>query len=273
MIPPAEFRPFNVRLRDVVSSIVPVWLSDRPGLNVGFRLLWAIAAVLDVVLEWTVQALIAAWPGLGTPTALPYIGRGRGIVRGRLDTDATFAAKLRAWIATHAIAARQDAVGRAIFDYLGDAQRVRVINRAGHCVTIASDGSVTTSTVAWDWDSVSNPERSTAAAPWWSELWVIVYPDPWASKPVIGEPGSLFAGLVGTGHACAPQDVDAIKGLVAQHKAAHSFVRAIIWTSDLTAFDADTPGSLMPDGTWGNWGWGSHWAPSRPLTCRIWETD
>lgn len=235
------------RIRDQLRDFVPWWLSDRhytDGKTVGFRYLWAMIAMLDCYMEFGLQSLIAPWPAVGTPTALPRIARSRGITRGQADTDATFALKLIDWLNKWAGAGTQRQLAIEIQEYLGNHPRVRVVNRAGRMVTVETDGTVSMVDCAWDWDSVSNPER----VGYWSELWIIVYPSQWAHTASIND-----GPTVGMGHTVSRVEVDAIRGIVAQWKGAHAYVRALIWSDDAAAFDPSTPGTL-PNGNWGNWG-------------------
>ncbi len=262
------------RLRDQLRGFVPWWLSDRhysSGETVGFRYLWTMIATLDCYVDYVVQGLLAAWPGAGTPTALPLIGRSRGIIRGQADTDDQYAAKLRNWLPKWAAAGTQRQLAIELHEYLGNAPRVRIVNRSGHWVTVNADGSIVTHDVPWDWDSVSNPER----AGYWSEMWIIVYPTQWALAGTWGAGKTWGDGSgLGIGHDVSREEVDAVKNLIAQWKSAHSKVRAVIWTSDATLFDPTNPASL-PDGTWGQWGTtgsGSRVAGGRnTTTCRYWE--
>lgn len=260
--------------RDNLQNRVPWWLGDRhlktPPYSVGFRFLWVIMAVYDATVETVMQGLQAAWPGVGTPTALPLIGRSRGITRGEADTDATFTVKLRSWLTKWQGAGSMRQLAIEIHEYLGNAPKVRIVNRAGFMTTVAADGTVTTAQCAWNWDGTSNPER----VGYWSDLWIIIYPTQWAIADNWGAGtwGALDGG--GLGHQAGRVAVDAIKGIIGQWKSAHSKVRAVIWTSDATRFDPATPSSL-PDGQWGNWGTtgaGARVASHRNLTtCRYWE--
>lgn len=261
----AEFR-----LRDALHLITPWWLSDRveAGKTVGYRYLWSAVSVLDALLEGQLQGLQAPWPGKGTPTALPYIGRSRGILRGQSDTDEEYAAKLRGWLDRWLAAGSQLAIAREIHDYLEDHPRVRVINRSGHWVTLNADGTTETADAAWDWDSVSNPERAN----YWSELWVVVYTTNIPPAGTWGDGRKWGARDSGLGHVITRIDRDALRNLISTWKSAHSLVRAVIWTSDDTLFDPTDAGTC-PDGTWGQWskgGSGSRVA-SRNTTCRYWE--
>lgn len=262
------------RLRDIFPQYIPWWLSDRSlssGKSVGYRFLWSMIAPLDAYEEVLIQGLQAAWPGVGTPTALPRIGATRGIVRGQADSDADYATKLRSWIERWRNAGSQYAIARELHDYLGNHPRIRIVNRAGFWVMMAEDGTITTAQAVFDWDSVSNPERAT----FWSELFVIVYPTQWANTGLWGDGRDYGARDGGLGHQVTRREVDAVRGILAQWKAAHTKIRALIWTSDTALFDPANPGSL-PDGTWGQWsvpgGSGSRVAGGRnTTTCRYWE--
>jgi hypothetical protein len=256
--------------RDSFRSYIPNWLSNRPGKNVGYRLLWSLIAPLDKMMQALDEGAQAPWPGVGTPTALPYIGRSRGILRGESESDDSFTARLQNWLDTWKNAASDVVLAGQIQAYLGNTPMVRIVDRSGRWTTLAADGTVTTSSATWDWDSHSNPER----ADFWSELWVIVYPPEWA---ITGTDLSALVGVwgagtgVGTGHAVPRTAVDAILSLVGLWKGAHTYVRAIIWSYDAALFDPANPGSL-PDGWWGQWSKdvAGHRRPSRSSSARYW---
>ena len=130
------------RFRDGLAEYVTRWMSERKA-PVMFRVLWTIVGMIDVAVEVLVQGIQARWPGVGTPTALPMIGRSRGILRGQADTDATYAAKLRGWLDRWRTAGTAYAICRELHEWLGNGPRVRVITRSGHWTTIETDGTVT----------------------------------------------------------------------------------------------------------------------------------
>lgn len=267
----------TIRFRDAFRKFITPWLSDRggetAGPNTAFRYLWSMIAPLDAAADILTQGLNAWFPGVGTPTALPLISRMRGILRGEADTDDTYAALLKTWLDLWRAAGSADAIAMAIQRYLANHPKVRIVTRSGYWVTLNTDGSIVRQQQAWDWDSVSNPERSG----YWSEIWIIVYPTEWGtSGPFLDTTGAPTWGAddLGIGHDVGRVAYDAIRGLIAQWKSAHTRVRAVIWTSDATLFDPNTPASL-PDGQWGNWGTtgnGSRVASHRnTTTCRYWE--
>lgn len=263
------------RYRDSLRRWVPWWLSDRKyssGKTVGYRVIWVMVAMLDAIADWIVAGLTAAWPGKGTPTALPLISRSRGVVRGQSDTNEEFAAKLRGWLERAASLGSARAIAREVHEYLSSHPRVRVITRSGHWATMAADGTVTTDSATWDWDSTSNPER----AGYWSELWVIVYTSQFSPSGTWGD-GRLWGRRdSGLGHVVSRVDRDALLGLLATSRSAHSKIRAVIWTTDNALFDPTVPSSC-PNGTWGQWSLpGSD--PRVPggritTTCRYWEPE
>ncbi len=268
----------TTRFRDALRNFVTPWLSDRPGQErgktVGFRVIWSMVAAADMASNMLAESLQAPWPGLGTPTALAKIGRSRGMIRGQGESDEDYAARLTTWLDRARQYGSMLAVGRAIHEYLGNRPRVRVYNRAGFCTEIAeTTGAVTkyaAGTTAWDWDSVSNPERSG----YWWDLWICVYPTQWADSGLWGDGRFWGARDSGIGHVVSRIEVDAIKSEILQYKSAHSHVRAVIWTSDETLFDPTSP-ATQPDGTWGQWSLpGSD--PRVPggrntTSCRYWE--
>jgi hypothetical protein len=216
-----------------------------------------------------VQGLKAAWPGAGTPTALQYIGRGRGVIRGQGESDENYVNRLIPWLDRAKRFGSMDAIALGLHEYLANHPRVRVVNRAGYMVTCETDGTLTRAQVAWDWDSFTDPGNATH---WWDE-WIIVYPTQWPSETAWG-PGEVWGGPLGFGHDVTREEVDAVLTIIRQTKAEHSFVRSIIWSYDALLFDPMTPSSF-PDGTWGTWAIriGGVASPSgRDTTnCRFWE--
>lgn len=266
-------------LRNRVRQYLPPWMQR----GVWKVVIYAHLRPLDIFLQWAVEGVLAAFPGLGTPTALPLIGSSRGIFQGDGESDETFGARLIPWIQTWEEAGDLATLAAQIQAYLATSPTVSVVSRAGAWVTVHPDKSVTrvkpgASAWAWDWDSVSNPERNGATGDdvWWSDIWIIVTPSKWA---ITGTTLASLVGLWGTGglgigHAVPRGPVDAILALASstQWKAAHLWIEAIIWNYDATLFDPAVVNAGNPDGTWGKWGklvTGSY-RPSRNPTARYW---
>jgi hypothetical protein len=255
--------------RDSFKSYITKWLSNRVELSVAYRFLWSMIVPFDVMMQGIIEGTQAALPGRGTATAIPLIARARGLLQGESETVDHFVARLVAWLETYDGAGSDVQLVTQIHEYLGNSPLVRVVDRAGNWVSIAADGTISRASAAWDWDSISNPER----AGYWSDLWIIVYPCEW---PVTGIGALVDSHELGIGHAVPRVAAQAITGLVAQWKGAHTRVRAIIWSYDATLFD---PGDMAapgnPDGHWGRWGKRviGDSVPARNTTCRYWIPD
>lgn len=276
-------------LRESIRKFVPVWLSDRPGLNVGFRVLWGVVLLFDAAIEWARQGLRAKFPGLGPSDAMPYLGADRRTYRSPSEGDASYAARLLTWLDRWRLAGQVWQLMRELQAYIPSHPKIRVYNRAGFAFTLNTNGTTSVckpiwvgqsslliggpwsvndngcGVPVWDWDSVSHPER----AGFWSEMWVVLY----SAYPEVNR-------VVGTGTIGADADTNSlrqtvtqsevytVKAIVDDFKAAHTRVRAVMFTSVANDFNPADVGALRPDGTWGEW---NNVAFQRPDHVRFWE--
>lgn len=246
----------KLSFRETLRRYVPPWLSDRPGKTVGFRVLYAIVSVLDAGVEVLVQGLQARFPGLGTPTALPYIGRDRRIVRGPMESDAAYGAQLVRWLEYWRGAGNAYTLALALQTFLYPGHpRIRIVTRSGVWYTLEPSGELLWHRAEpnnWDWDSQTHPERADN----WSEFWVIVYPPHFDDAGNWGaSDGQTWGAGMAFGLDTTTGTVAAIKSLIQQWKGAHSLCRMLIVAYDPASFDpASPPGAPgMPDGRWGYW--------------------
>jgi hypothetical protein len=264
--------------RSITARWIVWWLSDRveEGLFTGYAIWWVVAATLDGLYQMALEGVWASWPGFGTPTALSLIGRSRGMIRGMQESDDSYALRMISWLTRWHHAGSQENLIQAIYEYCLGQPPCFIVNRSGTRVSVASDGTMTTDVITWDWDSLTNPER----AGFWSELWIVVFYPPWAIDGSTLPAWEWGQPDPGYGHLSPRVDVDAIKGMLvtgpSQHSA-HSYVRAIIWSYDPTLFNPSNP-STMPDGTWGEWGYSptpnaAFQQSGRFLSCRYWEPE
>lgn len=261
--------------RDMFQRYTPAWLRDRSrsvvGLSAGYRFLYSMIEALDDQAQVMLEGLQASWPGVGTPSALPLIGKSRGIVRGVSETDESYGARLQTWLDSWAGAGGAESIALQLHGYIAGGPKVRVISRLGRCVTCDTSGAVTRQLVPQSfWDYVSHPERFNR---WWDE-WIIIYPDQWSHSPDTIGTGTI-GGDLGWGHDVTRAENDAIRAIVDTWKAAHSHVVAIIWCNDNSLFDPANPGTTWLDGTCGGWsgrGSGARHASARNNSnLRIWE--
>lgn len=253
-------------LSDDLERILPWWLRNRPGLDRGFKYIWASAVMCDALIDALMQGVQAAWPGLGTPTALDEIGNTRGIRRGLSDTNAEYAARLKAWLDKYARMGSDEELARALHEYLRGRPMVRVVDRHGQWTEVDEDGDLRTFTAPWDWDSISNPSHATDRP---TDVWVIVYGSAYEHQP-------SWASLDlthGIGHTVPRVEVDEAIAVMKQWKPAHNWIRCVVWVDDPAELDPENEIGL-PDGRWGKWGkpdgFGSR-VKSRNTNFRYWE--
>jgi len=269
-------------IRDALKSIVPIWLANRAQKNVGFRVLYVAALLCDVLWSYAVAGIYTWFPGyaigatnlsVDQESGLEMTGRSRGYPRGIGEASTTYAARMRVWLDDWKDAAATVIVLKMIRGFLGGTPRLRMIDRSGNWTTLETNGTITRTVAAWNWDGVSNPER----AGMWSDVWIVVYPDQFGQRP--GTLGGLTGddGL-GLGMLIRHADADTLRGILQLWKGAHTFLRAVIFTTDATLFDPSNP-STCPDGKWGQWsnvnaGNDSRVASGRNITtCRYLEPE
>ncbi len=267
-------------LRHALASIVPNWLANVPGLNVGYAVLYCIALLCDCLIEVMFEGLYAAYPGKGDSSALPYIGKSRGFGRFTGETDDAYAARLRAWLTTWPEAGSDELLVRLIQQFLGGGLVVRAVDRRGRFTTIDGAGNITiVSDATWNFDATELPAR----VGWWSDLWVIVYLDTrWPVYTTLGDAAWIagwgtYTGDYGFGHQVPRSIPSDLKTLLAEFKGAHMYIEAIVFTTDTALF---IPGSLtagFPNGRWGNWSRpiAGTQTPARAITSnlRYWVPD
>jgi hypothetical protein len=251
-------------LRHSLKSYTPRWLSDRLGLQRGYSVLYTLAAVLDIMVEVQRQGEIAALPGVGTPTALPLIGFSRGIMRGFTEGDTSYEQRLVQWLDLWRTAGRPVGLLLAVLGlFLPTSLTVRTVDNSGNWYTyniganplpfppgalLPQRPSFVLNAGNWDWDG------NTAA--WW-RMWLIIYIGPlgwtvgphWGDGGHWGDPGRLW-GISGPNVG----QLQALRVLLKQWKAAHTWIPNIILTANTARFDPTQPagGGINPDGTWGN---------------------
>lgn len=233
------------------SLTVPAWLSDRPALQYAWRTIWSVAMLFDVMLEGVEQGVASAFPGYGTATALPLIGRNRGLSQGSAQTDDAFAADLRGAVADWQDAGGDYALCKRLQRFIPGTPVVRVVNRGQRWVTLNADGTVTylsgttipagaytpftyASTAVLNWDSNSNPGDAGR----WADIWIIVenagYPAETRSLTTLAATYASFAAWAATGFGVGQQvpraDVNAIHAIIQTWKAAHANVKSVIFS-------------------------------------------
>lgn len=268
----------HLSFRETLRRYIPPWLSDRPtsGRTAGFRFLYGFAAVLDAGMQFLVEGMQARLPGIGTATALPYLGRDRRIIRGPHESDADYAARLLDWLDLWRAAGNAYALAKALQAFLAPGHpRIRIVTRSGFWWTLDPSGELTwhrSSPNNWNWDSLTHPENAGC----WADFWVVVYSPHFPTDGTWGDGRSFWGEPKVFGQDVSVTNAETIRALIRQWKGAHSRCVALIFTYDPQSFDPlSPPGSPgMPDGRWGHWsrddGAGRR-VRSRRADARFWE--
>lgn len=233
-------------LSSKLERLVPWWARMRPGLDRGFKHIWASALICDAMIDALMQGVFAAWPGYGTSTALDEVGVTRGIPRGLSDTIDEYVARLQSWLDEYPRMGSDEAIALMLHRYLLGRPMVRVVDRHEQWTEVDTDGTLRTFSAPWDWDSISHP---TAATDRPTDIWVIVYGSAYEHT---ASWGALDASL-GLGHTSPIGELDQAVAILKTWKPAHNWIRCVIWVDTPEELDPENEIGL-PDGKWGRWG-------------------
>lgn len=240
-------------LRDLVKSIVPWWLQNKWG----YGYLYSLAQVGDLLVQQAVESARLGFPSYCQDEALSYHGRDRGVRRAPAESRASFVARLKSWRTTAKKIGSAAAIVRAIQSYalgsLGGTPSVTLVTNTGTWYVLDSAGTITRTVSLpgpsnWDWDG--HPEL-------WDRFWIVLYadewqfgdpPQPWERDGTWGD-GELWGndGTSTIGSTATPDQVIAIRQLIADHKGADQLCVAVVVSFDDTAWKPDSSGTL-PDG-------------------------
>ena len=259
----------NPSFREKVRSFLPTWLLDRTsiGKTAGFRIIYSFMAILDAGAQVAIEGLQSRMPGLGTPTALPLIGKDRQIVQGPGEYNENYANRLIKWLDYWKIAGNAYSLMIAFQAYLApNYPMIRLVtrDRPGYgsiWYTLNTDGTLDIERVNpsnWDWDSISNPERDG----YWSDFWIVAFEPHYGKDGLWGDGNSYWypGADVGKGQTFGQDptynSAQLLRSIVTQWKGAHTKCRCMIFSYRSNAYDpALPPGDpLLPDGKWGKYG-------------------
>lgn len=246
----------------MVRRVAP-WAKSIPGKDWGYRYLYSIAQGLDLLIEQGLEAARLQFPTACPPEALPYHGRDRGVRRAPGESRASYEARLLVWRTSAKKAGSAFAILSAIQSYalgtLGSMPSVTLVTNTGTWFVMAPDGTIERTVSLpgpsnWDWDT--HPEL-------WDRFWIVLYasewqfgdpPQPWERDGTWGD-GELWGndGSSTIGSTATPDQVIAIRQLIADSKGDDQLCVSVVISFDDTAFKPDSSGTL-PDGLWKNHG-------------------
>lgn len=227
--------------RDTIAKIVPPWLTGYWA----SRLLYSLAVHMDAAVELVVQGVRARFPTGEIPGQLARIGRDRVMRRGFYESDGTYAKRLPGWLDVRRVATNAYGMMDQLAALLAPvAMRMRIVDDSGNWYTRNADGSREYLQVAgsWPWDSLAPTTR----------FWIILYPPPtlWTNEGTWADPGVWGDG--GTiGSTATPEHVEAVRNVIHDCHAAHTYCQHVILALDANAFNPAGP--VEPDGHWDLW--------------------
>lgn len=240
--------------RHLFHRLVPSWLYSGDGA----RVLYSLMRVQDAFLERAYQGHNARYPRSLDVDSLRLLGQDRGITRGRNETAAHYADRLRAWRQTQAHRGGAWALLEQVQEYFreadGSAWECYTIDANGAKLSIAADGTRAAAYgQPWDWDG------TVVGADNWARFWLVLKPPAGAvtATPDFGDPeldgdpelygGALYDDAYALGHVgISSRDAKAIRDLMLGGGRiwAPGGVRPELVIVSLDGSDPD------PDGTW-----------------------
>lgn len=274
-----------------VAALSPPWLlkdnNEKYMRNLG--------NAIDTIVDKVKQGVEARLPGVGTVTALPYIGLDRMMPRAPTEADNEYITRLREAYDTWQRAGSRPTVLRQVNTYLGT-RVARFINQVPLVLTVGN--SQDDDIASWDWyygydaitdplNFVKEPQRALinptnwnwdGTYPWW-RTWLVICAAPGST---IGPEATWGSGTWNQsggswGLNIGPEFADGLTATVRLWKSANTFYPWIIihFNPGLGAGAPYSPnsgqGSGNPDGTWGRWGKlvGTTYVAARPNDSRF----
>jgi len=178
--------PYITRLRtfrDSLEAMAPAWLKG----TVGLRYLFGHSIHLDAFGDALLSGVQTRFPGYYSDASLPLIGKERRILRGLKESNTNYAARLITWLIEHAHRGQARAMLAQLYlHYYPDNFPMMLIARNGLTHTMAPDGTITRSVIAWQPDSPADPAR-------WARWWLIFRTDRWSANPTPDEIADIIA--------------------------------------------------------------------------------
>jgi hypothetical protein len=226
----------------------------------GARVAYSLGVVLDVFAERLLQGLRLRFPEEAHPSALPYLGRDRRLVRGINEPAASYAARLVAAPDAHLTQGNPFALLKQIAAYLQSDCMLGFVDDSGNWFRYNVWSAMDNATIPgsteyllaqdnWDWDGLN--------ATTWSRFWVIIYA--WSTDPPIAErdgtwdDGETWGAKPDSTWGCTFTDeqVTSIRAIIKEWKPAGTRCVNTIVSFDDAATDFEPMNTISDPGTWG----------------------
>jgi hypothetical protein len=243
---------------------------SEPGTD-GEKVLHSLMLILDAYDQIQKDRLTARFPSYAGDSALALIGADRGIIRGRAETTAHYAARLIPWRYPrgHRVRGNAFALLEQISEYFGGGFEIYTIQDNGLDFIRAADGTESVGSAGdWDWDSTT-----VTTGPY--RFWVVIDGTNLISPtPAYGDP-TLYGGQHGdsanaVGHTgISADDVNAIRRMLRGRAWKPAGTRAM-WA--ILSFDGT---EVAPEGLYGKWSTNAagNYVAARSSAYRYWALD
>lgn len=229
-VPPAPpAAATRIMFRDAVKRIAPPWLQRK----YGGGLLYALANELDELTDRTVAALGQRFPGIYSDDSLPNLGRDRRIRRGRVESTATYALRLRGWLDAHRLRGGPYGMLTQLFAFYAPSSfAMRIVYTSGRRYLMDAAGVITRDDIVW-----TPPGPALKWARWWLHM---DWPDPVDTDGTWADPGTWNDGGVWDSNLTAVQVRD-LRLIPREWNAAHA-VGMIVLESPLETVQVSVEG-------------------------------
>lgn len=255
---------------DIVSDqVAPPWLQQGAygrGPGVGGRYLQTIGIELDTIETRAKQAAVVSMPGVGDPSALPFLGLDRVIAQGASEPNAAFVVRLSGAFDAWRIAGSDWGVLTEVLSlFVGFTNGVppgRIVSNTslwsyyGAAPNLAVPPLHTQLMANWNWDGNAEWRGLVSGAiPWW-RYWLILDSfggSQWTtSEGNWGDPGNWGDATASWGLSVPPGIFNSIRSVLRAWQAAHAWCRWVVVSLQAGQYTPD--GLNSPDGHWGFWG-------------------
>jgi hypothetical protein len=220
------------KFRALALQAVPWWLRS----GTAARVLHAVGAVNDTLADAMIAAVKSRFPNLYSNESLPYLGNDRKIIRGRFDTDESYAERLRRWLDDHRTRGNGFSMLRQLWlHFRPNNFPISLVSYNGVRHTLDPvTGNVTRDVISWLPD---------AEASKWARWWLFYdWPGTAAADGVWSDPGTWSDGGAWDS-SLDPAEVIDLRAVPSAWGNAHSMGDLILFTGNGELWD-------YPPGTW-----------------------
>lgn len=215
--------------RDEIRRRSPPWLQR----GVAERFMYAIGLHVDVFGDSLVAGLRHRFPGAYSFESLSLLGRERRLSRGRVESDATYAARLLRWLTDHQVRGGPYALLAQLYYYFRPAVfTIDLIYHSGRRFRLNADVLIAGAPLAQAVERDDLTWFPDAAPTRWAQWWLFYLTDQWAVTPP------------------TDQELEDLRLVPRAWNAAHCIGHIVLFPSTAELWDYPTDHTWDEAGTW-----------------------